>query len=199
MSQGSNPGEGIKAMTKDKAILSTAPTFVGDKIYLRPATAEDYANTYHWFMLSDPWSQTCRPIPMKTASEAAESFRKRESTPYDQYYMIVRKKDNVPVGRIHFFDFNTHNRSAELGLIIDPDEQENGYGLAAVRLVCRHLFRTRGLNKVHAQTGAFNKAAQALLKKAGFKLDGTLRHHYFLDGEYHDGLVYSLLAYEFGD
>ncbi len=68
---------------------------------------------------------------------------------------------------------------------------------AALRLLSRFLFKTRGLNKVHAQTGSFNKAAQALLKKAGFKLDGTLRHHYFYDGEYHDGLVYSLLAYEF--
>jgi len=101
------------------------------------------------------------------------------------------------VGRVRFFDMNTQNRSAELGLLIDPDEQGKGYGLAALQLLCRFLIKSRGLNKVHAQTASFNKAAQALLKKAGFKLDGTLRHHYFYDGEYHNGLVYSLLAYEF--
>ncbi|MCP4603447.1 MAG: GNAT family N-acetyltransferase [Proteobacteria bacterium] len=186
-------------MAKDKPILSTAPALVGDKIYIRPTTAEDLANTFHWLLLSDPWSRTCRPIPYKTAAEAAEGYRKRESSPYEQSFMVIRKKDSVPVGRVSFFDFNTQNRSTELGLIIDPDEQEKGYGLAALRLLCRHLFITRGLNKVHAQTGAFNTAAQALMKKAGFKLDGTLRHHYFYKGEYHDGLVYSLLAYEFGD
>ncbi len=183
-------------MPKDKPILSTPPALVGDKIYLRPATAEDIANTYHWLLLSDPWSRTCRPIATRSAAQEAEAFRKRESTPYAQPFMVIRKKDNVPVGKVSFFDFNTQNRSAELGLIVDPDEQEKGYGLAAIRLLSRFLFKTRGLNKVHAQTGSFNKAAQALLKKAGFKLDGTLRHHYFYEGEYHDGLVYSLLAYE---
>jgi len=186
-------------MPKDKPVLSTPPALVGDKIFLRPTTAEDIANTHHWLLLSDPWSQTCRSIPIRTAAQETEAFRKRENTPYAQPFMVIRKKDNVPVGKVSFFDFNTQNRSAELGLIIDPDEQEKGYGLAALRLLCRHLFKTRGLNKVHAQTGSFNKAAQALMKKAGFKLDGTLRHHYFYEGEYHDGLVYSLLAYEFED
>lgn len=184
-------------MSKEQPIMSTAPALVGDKIYLRPATAEDVANTYHWLLLSDPWSCTCRPIPYRSAAETAEAFRKRESTPYAQPFMVIRKKDNVPVGKVSFFDFNTQNRSAELGLMVDPDEREKGYGLAALRLLCRHLFMTRGLNKVHAQTASFNKAAQAIMKKAGFKLDGTLRHHYFYEGEYHNGLVYSLLAYEF--
>lgn len=186
-------------MSKDKPIPTTAPDLVGEKIYLRPATAEDIANTYHWLLLSDPWSRTCRPIPYRTAAQVGEAFKKRDASPYEQPFMVIRKKDNVPVGKVSFFDFNTQNRSAELGLIVDPDERENGYGLAALRLLCRHLFKTRGLNKVYAQTASFNKAAQGLMKKAGFKLDGTLRHHYFYEGEYYDGLVYSLLAFEFND
>lgn len=60
-----------------------------------------------------------------------------------------------------------------------------------------YLIKTRDINKVHAQTSSLNKAAVALLAKAGFKRDGTLRHHYYYDGELHDGYVYSLLRFEF--
>ncbi len=182
----------------EKKNLTTQPALIGNKVYLRPATAEDVANTYHWFLLGDPSSMTCRPLTVNTAAESAEAYKKAERSPDRQLFMVVRKKDNVPVGQIRFFDLNNLNRSAELGLLVDPDEQKKGVGSEAVKILCEYLFATRGLNKVYAQTGSFNAGAKALLESADFKLDGTLRRHYFYKGEYHDGLIYSLLAYEFG-
>ncbi len=184
-------------MADKKATPRTAPSLIGDKIYLRPATAEDVANTHHWYLQSDPTARSCRPLPFQTTAEAAESFRKREPSPDRQTFMVVRSKDNVPVGRITFFNLNTLNRSVEIGLLVDPEEREKNYGHDAIRLLCSYLFRMRNMNKVHAQTSAFNSAAIGLLEKAGFKKDGTLRHHYFYQGEFHDGLIYSLLLYEF--
>jgi len=184
-------------MADSTPIITTAPEFVGDKIYLRPATAEDMANSYHWYLLSDPSTLTCRPVTVKTAAEFAEEYKKRELTPDDRRFMIVRRKTNEPVGWVRYFDLNTLNRSAEIGILLDPDARKEGYGTEAIRLLCRHLFRTRGLNKVHAFTAVFNTGAVKLMEKCGFHLDGTLRRHYFRQGEYHDGLAYSLLYHEF--
>jgi RimJ/RimL family protein N-acetyltransferase len=36
-----------------------------------------------------------------------------------------------------------------------------------------------------------------MLEKAGFRRDGTLRHQYYYNGEFHDGYLYSLLRFEF--
>jgi RimJ/RimL family protein N-acetyltransferase len=180
----------------EKKTYPTPPSLVGDKVYLRPATPDDIANTHHWFTLSEPQSQSCRPITFHTAAEALEAFKKQERTPDKQTFMVVRKEDNVPVGRVRFFDLNVQNRTAEIGLLVDPDMRRKGYGSEAVKLLCRYLIRYRGLNKVYAQTAAFNAGAVALLESAGFRKDGTLRHHYFYLGEYHHGFIYSVLAHE---
>jgi ribosomal-protein-alanine N-acetyltransferase len=184
-------------MNDKKPQFPTPPSLVGEKVYLRLATAEDIANTYHWTIQSDPQSLSCRPRVMYTAAEAAENFKKQERSVDRQTFIIVRKADKVPVGRITYFDMNTLNRFAELGLIIDPDERRKGHALEALRLLSHYLFRFRGLNKVHAQTASYNEPTRKLLEKAGFKRDATLRHHYFWKGEFQDGYIYSLLAFEY--
>lgn len=183
----------------EKELEYPTPTdLVGKNVYLRPATHKDVANTYHWFLASDPATQSCKPHPFSTPTEAAERYQKSEPTIERQLFVIVRRKDNATVGVIRFFNFNMLNRSTELGLLVDPDERKNGYALEAIHLLTRYLIKTRDLNKVYAQTSSLNKGAVALLERAGFKRDGTLRHHYFYDGELHNGYIYSLLRFEFG-
>jgi RimJ/RimL family protein N-acetyltransferase len=181
---------------KNDAYL-THKGLVGKNIYLRAATSQDIANTYHWHLQSDPAMLSCRPQPFQNAAEAAEGYKKHVGSISRQTFMIVRKDDNTPVGRIVYFDLNPLNRSVEFGLIIDPDERKNGYAFEATRLLVGYLFNTRDLNKVYGQTSSLNKATAALLEKAGFKRDAVLRHHYFYDGELHDGYVYSILRFEY--
>jgi RimJ/RimL family protein N-acetyltransferase len=130
-------------------------------------------------------------------SEAAESYRKKEKTPDEQLFVIVTQKGNTPVGIIRFFNWNHLSRSAELGLLVDPDERRHGYASEALKVLCRYLFFSRDLNKVHAETMASNAAACKVMEKLGFKRDALLRHEYFTDGEFSDGYIYSLLRYEF--
>jgi len=182
-------------MSPDKMPLAQ-PSLVGSKIYLRPTTPEDIANMYPWFLRCEPQSMSCRPRKLPTSAELVESFTKREKSTEEEDFTVCRLNDSAPVGRIRFFGVNTLNRSAELGLLIDPDEHHHGYGSEAMQVLIRYLFKYRGLNKVHAQTAGFNKAAIGMLEKLGFKRDGTLRDHYFYDQAFHAGYVYSLLLYE---
>lgn len=183
-------------MSKKEHNLPTAPSLVGKKVFLRPTTALDVANFHHWFLQSEPQSQSCRPLVTWTAEEAAELFKKHERTTDRQSYTVCRTEDKTPVGRIRYFDYNSLNRSAELGVLIDPDEHKNGYGSEAIKLLVSHLFQYRGLNKVYAETAEFNEGAVKLLESLGFKLDGTLRDHYFYEGKFHNRVIYSLLLYE---
>jgi ribosomal-protein-alanine N-acetyltransferase len=184
-------------MPEKKPDLPIPPSLVGKNVFLRPATAEDVANTYHWFLQSDPAMQSSRPHPFQTPTEASEAYKKKERTTDEQLFVIVGVKENKPVGIIRFFNMNNLNRSAELGLLMDPDHRRKGYGTEAARILTLWLFRTRDLNKVYANTSSLNKSAVGLLEKAGFKRDGVLRHHYYYDGELRDGYLYSLLRYEF--
>ncbi|MEA3296882.1 MAG: GNAT family protein [candidate division Zixibacteria bacterium] len=176
--------------------LPTQPSFIGHKVYLRPTTAEDITNVHYWNVQSEPQSMACRALIFRTATESVERFRKSEKSANDQSFTVIRKKDKVPLGLVRFFGYNQLNRSAELGLLIDPDEQKKGYGADALKVLCRYLFNFRGLNKVHAQTPIFNKGAIKLLEKLEFKKDATLRDHYFYNGEFHNGFIYSMLLCE---
>lgn len=176
--------------------VKTQKPLIGDKVYLRPTTPEDYSSIYVWQLASDPQSTTCHPRILKTAAKSIEAFKSAEPKETAQTFTVVRKKDDTLVGMIRFFDLNNLNRSSELGLLIDPDEQRKGFGADAMKVLIRYLFRYRGLNKVHAQTADFNDGAVALLNGLNFQRDGALRQHYFYDGSFHDGYIYSLLLHE---
>ena len=182
-------------MSKEKTYL-TSPSLVGRKVFLRPATPEDILSHHKWFVLSDPQTQSCRPHPMRSAAEMAEAYKKKEPHAYEQRFAIVRKEDSMLIGTISCFNYNSLNRSVELGILIDPDEREKGWGKDAVKTIVQHLFLFQDLYKVHAQTWSKNAASVKLLETLGFKRDGTLRNHHFYNGEFTDDYVYSLLRSE---
>ena len=168
-------------MSDKKKPFPTQPSLVGKKVFLRPESSDDIINAHRWFIQSEPQAQCSHPLPFRTASEAVEA---------------KKNDDKTPVGRVTFFNYNSLNRSAELGVLIDPDQRQNGFADEALRILIKYLFKYRNINKVYAETAAFNKEATALLESIGFKKDGVLRQHYFFEGEYHDKLAYSLLLFE---
>ncbi len=183
-------------MSDKKKLFPTQPSLVGKKVFLRPENPDDIVNAHHWFIQSEPQAQCSHPLPFRTASEALEAHKSADKSVDRQRFTVVRKDDKTPVGRVTFFNYNSLNRSAELGVLIDPDERQNGCADDALRTLIKYLFKYRNLNKVYAETAAFNTEAIALLESIGFKRDGVLRQHYFFEGEYHDKLAYSLLLFE---
>lgn len=183
-------------MAEKKQSYPTPPSLVGDKLYLKVTTAEDVANTHHWFLQSEPQSLSEWPAPFMTASESSEAFKRIEKSRNRQEFTVVRKDDNMPVARILFCHLNPFNRSAELQVIVDPEERHKKHAASAVKILTKYLFRLRGLNKVYMQMSATNEHAVKLAESLGFRRDAHLRHHYFIDGEFHDGYIYSLLLFE---
>ena len=183
-------------MTDKKVNFPTQPTFVGKKVFLRPSTPEDVANFHHWFIQSEPQSQTVHPLPFLTVAEASERFKKSEKSNERQTFTIVSKEGKTPIGKISFFNYNTLNLSVELGILIDPDHRQQGHAKDAMLVLIKYLFRYRNLNKVYCETADFNTDAVQLLESLDFKKDGTLRNHHFYNGEFHDKFVYSLLRFE---
>jgi RimJ/RimL family protein N-acetyltransferase len=181
---------------KDSFALPTLPGLIGKTVYLRPAEPDDLKLTYQWFLKADPQSQSCRQIILATPSQAAEKAQSKEPSANRGEFIIVTIEENQPVGKVVYFELNMLNRSAELGYIVDPAEQGNGYAGEGLRLLINYLFNQLNLNKVYAQTATFNKPSVKLLESLDFKLDGTLRQHHFYKGDLYDDLVFSLLKFE---
>ena len=84
--------------------------------------------------------------------------------------------------------------------MIAPEHQGKGYAADATRLTVEYGFNKVNLRKLYLYVDEINEKAVHIYKKIGFQIDGRLREHYFVNGEYHDAFVMSLLRkdYVFG-
>ncbi len=176
--------------------FDTIPSLIGKEVYLRPMAPADAELTHKWFLAADPQSQTCHEIPLRTSAEVAERLKKKERSIERGDFIICDIEDHNAVGKVSYFHLNMLNRTAELGYIVAPEEQKQGYGSEGLKLLIAYLFNELNLNKVYAQTASFNKASTKLLESLDFKLDGTLRQHHYYKGDFYDDLIYSLLKFE---
>jgi RimJ/RimL family protein N-acetyltransferase len=158
---------------------------------------EDLIPLHRWFIETVPERQTCRPIVPKTHEERLAVFVDWQNDDTRKSLAVIQNADGALVGRVSYFGLNTRNQSVEIGYTIGTEYQDRGYGREAVHLLLAHLFETVKVNKVMAQTAAFNEPSVALLRGLGFTQDGRLRQHHELDGVLHDDLLFSILRVEF--
>ncbi len=71
-----------------------------------------------------------------------------------------------------------------------------GYASEITRLLCGLGFGTLGLHRLAARVDPANTASARVLTKAGFQLEGRIRHDLYLRGTWRDALQYSLLEDE---
>jgi len=101
------------------------------------------------------------------------------------------------IGTCGFHEIDWRNRSAEFGIMIGEKSYWNkGFGTEAVKLLVRHGFQTLNLNRICLRVFASNPRAVRTYEKAGFSQEGRLRQAEYIDGEYVDVLLMSILRRE---
>ena len=80
--------------------------------------------------------------------------------------------------------------------IENPEYWGRGCGTEVARLVLRYAFATLGLHRVHLKVAAYNVRACRCYEKAGFRVEGTLRHSFQVDGEWQDDVLMAVLREE---
>lgn len=102
----------------------------------------------------------------------------------------VEDADVGYVGNVFLLHVNRLHRHAQAGITIKQAAWNRGYAKELMRAILGFAFEDLELNKVYLQIFTTNEKGLRLWTKAGFQVEGTLRQHYFVDGEYHD--MYSL-------
>ena len=108
---------------------------------------------------------------------------------------IIQKKDGTKIGFTWHFT-NQPSGHMEIACFLVPSERGKGYGTEAVQLMVDNLFIYRNIVRIQATVNVGNKAAQRVLEKAGFKVEGTIRKLSFVRGEWKDRILYSILLEE---
>lgn len=96
------------------------------------------------------------------------------------------------------------NRRAELSFLVDPERVSNKkvYAedlVAALKILCKYGFNELNLHKIYTETFEIESRQYhiEILERFGFKKDGILREHQFINGKYCDSHIHSILREEF--
>jgi RimJ/RimL family protein N-acetyltransferase len=81
----------------------------------------------------------------------------------------------------------------EIGIALLPEARGAGHGTQAQRLLARYLFAHTTAHRIVASTEVDNGAERRALEKAGFTAEGIARGVGWRDGQWRDGVTYSLL------
>ncbi len=84
-------------------------------------------------------------------------------------------------------------KTMEIGYWLGEPFWGRGIMTAAVRQFCAQAFALGDVERIQAAIFARNIASRRVLEKAGFTLEGVLRHSVYKNGELMDSCMYALL------
>lgn len=157
-------------------------------------SVEDYDLIEQWLRPTSTTSgltgDTGEVVSANAVREYNESGRIR--------FLMVRDTTGRPVGVVNYRRTNLASGAFSVGGAIgDQELWGSGIGFEAMRLLVDHVFHNENAHRVEFATASYNRHSLGVLTRAGFVLEGVLRDHHYLDGEYHDRTIWSVLRSEF--
>jgi ribosomal-protein-alanine N-acetyltransferase len=110
-------------------------------------------------------------------------------------FLIFRQSDETLLGGISLSNIRRGvAQTGTLGYWMGKDHSGKGLMTQALRLVLDFCFGDLGLHRVEAACLPSNEPSQRLLRRCGFGEDGYARKYLKIRGQWHDHLLFSLLA-----
>tara|TARA_Y100000389_G_C17359766_1_gene463099 strand:- start:238 stop:756 length:519 start_codon:yes stop_codon:yes gene_type:complete len=104
-------------------------------------------------------------------------------------FTVVNLKGQ-PVGFIDLFDFEPLHHRAGVGLAIQKQFQDKGYGTGALALLGLYAKQYLQLHQLYANIAVENNISIKLFKCQGYHFVGTKKEWNFYDDQYHDESIY---------
>lgn len=156
---------------------------------LRPIRRKDLKSTLAWH--NDPQLRRATigfPFPVTEVMEEDWIERARNSSDRSKIVFAISGDSRGTIAGIaHLRDIDWIHRTCSLGILIgDKRKQRKGLGRKAVDELLEYAFRILSLRKVCVQVAGYNDSALRLFDSCGFRREGVLRSHVFIEGGIHD-------------
>ena len=181
-------------------VFSKIPTFETENLILRPLRMFDAFDFYEYARMPETskyltWSP--HPDIEYTKNYLAFVIDKYKSGEFYDWAVILKKEDNKMIGTCGFSRIDFSNDVGEIGYVINPDFQGNGYATEAVKAIMAFGFSKLKFNRIECRYIIGNDASLSVMKKCGLIYEGTARKAMLVKGRYCDIGTCSMLANEF--
>jgi RimJ/RimL family protein N-acetyltransferase len=170
----------------------------GEHVYLRPAERDDIDLFVRWFADAETTRYLGVRAPFSKAMEERwfETMLERQGKGGYHFVICLLANDRA-IGTAGFHHVNEEDGHASFGISIgEKSEWSKGYGTDALRTICDFGFGQLRLERVELDVYDENRRAQRSYEKAGFVVEGTLRHAHYSGGRHHDVVRMSILRDE---
>lgn len=172
---------------------------VGTQVVLRPARAADLPLLRQWE--ADPavahWLGTSASA-LESRESAEQEYDRLLRTPRVRL-LAIQTAAGAVIGFVRLNDLDQQARKVTLRLLVAPEQQSQGYGTAALRLLARFCFAELGLHRLGLVVRADNQRAIGVYRRLGFVEEGRERDALWSAGGWVDWLYMGLLAGELTD
>ena len=188
-------------MMGDTMNAITVPTLTGQRVTLRAVQPEDEQArlSLGWHAgIERNYGHAAQTREMTAAEARAwyEQQQARAADPSGRYWVIEAEGHLVGVTGLHALREGDRKAHFVIGMFASS-HMGRGLGTEATALVLDHGFRSMNLHRVDLRVLAFNDGAIASYRKCGFAQEGRERESCWLDGQWHDDIIMSILATEF--
>jgi len=171
----------------------------GEHVYLRKPVEADRVPFLALIEVSRTFLQPWEPRPPEGASPAHrfERLLRQNQKGQSHKHFVFRCEDDVLLGAMNINNV-VHGvfQSASLGYWLGAPHVRRGYATEALQLALRLAFEGLGLHRVEANIRPENDASIALVRRAGFRLEGHSRAFLKIAGAWADHERYALLVDE---
>ncbi len=172
-----------------------------EKVYLRAPAERDWRAYVEVRAASRKFLEPWEPAWPPDALGREAYFRRLNRYAADwrddvgHSFFIFRNDDDALLGGISLSNVRRGvAQCGTLGYWIGESYARQGYMTEALQLIIEFCFGQLALHRIEAACLPHNEASQKLLRRAGFTQDGYARKYLKIRGEWHDHLLFSLLA-----
>ena len=140
---------------------------------LRCAEPEDAELIYRWENDRAVWRVSGTIAPYTLFHIEQFLLNNNDLTSKKQLRLMIDLCDTKKsIGCIDIYDYDSFNRRAGLGILIDKAFRRQGYAKAAITLCVEYLFKDLLLHQVYCSIDETNTESQKLFEGQGFALCG---------------------------
>lgn len=174
--------------------------FTTPRLNIRAFQPGDAANIYEY--LSNP--EVYRFEPGEPSDPHGAQDLAIEFSTSAAFWAVELRESQKVIGQIYFGQIEPPNLMTwELGYIINPSYQRQGYATEAVLALLHYGFISCGTHRVFAHCNPDNVRSWRLLERVGFRREGLMKKEIFFrrsvsgDPLWTDTLIYALLEEEY--
>lgn len=181
-------------------IFSKIPTLETERLILRPMRFFDAFDMYAYAKLPEVTEfLTWNPHPdiEYTKNYLGFVIGRYKSGEFYDWAVTLKEAEGKMIGTCGFSRIDAPNEIGEVGYVIAPEYQNNGYATEAVRTLIDFGFDSLRLHRIEARFISGNRASFAVMQKCGMTYEGTGRGAMLIKGSYKDIGTCALLREEY--